>query len=244
MGKLDGKTAVIIGGTTGMALETAKLFVEEGASVVITGRRQDVLDEAVAAIGANAIGVQGDITSFADLDRLYETVRAKSGHIDILFVSGGVGQMNEPVTTMPPESFHRIFQTNVGGVIFAVQKALPLFRDGGAIILNASIAHVKGMAGSSAYSASKAAVRSFARSWAMELKDRNIRVNVLSPGPIATPFTDPAPQEWKDAMTAAVPLNRFGSPREIATAALFLASSDSSYINGVDLFVDGGLTQV
>lgn len=244
MGKLDGKTAVVIGGTTGMALETAKLFVEEGAFVVITGRRQDMLDEAVAAIGRNVLGVQGDITSFADLDRLYETVHVERGHIDVLFVSGGIGQMDEPVATMTPESFHRIFQTNVGGVLFAVQKALPLFHDGGAILLNASIAHIKGMAGASAYCASKAAVRSFARTWAMELKDRNIRVNVISPGPITTPFTDPAPQEWKDAMTAAVPLNRFGSPREIATAALFLACNDSSFINGSDLFVDGGLTQV
>jgi NAD(P)-dependent dehydrogenase (short-subunit alcohol dehydrogenase family) len=244
MGKLDGKTAVIIGGTTGMALATAKLFVAEGAFVFVTGRRQNVLDDAVGEIGSNVFGVQGDLTKLDDLDRLFETVRAERGHIDVLFTSGGAGQMNEPVTTMTPESFHHIFTTNVGGVLFAVQKALPLFHDGGAIILNASIAHIKGMAGGSAYCASKAAVRSFARTWAMELKDRNIRVNVISPGPIETPFTDPAPQEWKDTMTAAVPLGRFGQPKEIATAALFLASDDSSYINGVDLFVDGGLTQV
>lgn len=242
--KLDGKVAVIIGGTTGMALETAKLFVEEGAYVFITGRRQSVVDEAVKEIGRSVQGVRGDIAEMADLDRLFDIVRAEKGHIDILFVSAGVGHMDQFVTNVTPQVFHETFTVNVKGPLFAVQKALPLFRDGGAIILNSSIAHLKGMPGGSVYSASKAAVRAFARGWTMELKERNIRVNVISPGPIETPFTAPAPQEWKDKMTAGVPLGRFGRPREIATAALFLASDDSSYVTGMDLCVDGGFTQV
>ncbi|KAA0686438.1 SDR family NAD(P)-dependent oxidoreductase [Neorhizobium sp. P12A] len=227
-----------------MALETAKVFVEEDAYVFVTGRRQDVIDVAVADIGKNVRGVQGDVGNMDDLDRLFETVRTEKGHIDVLFVSAGAGHMGEFVTTVTPEVFDHTFNINVKAALFAVQKALPLFRDGGSIILNSSIAHLKGMPGASVYSASKAAVRAFARGWTMELKDRNIRVNVISPGPIDTPFTQPAPQEWKDAMAAMVPLGRFGRPREIATAALFLASEDSSFITGVDLCVDGGLTQV
>lgn len=244
MSKLDGKVAVIIGGTTGMALATAKLFVEEGAYVFITGRRQDVIDDAVKDIGKNVRGIQGDVGNLEDLDRLFETVRLEKGHIDVLFVSAGAGHMGQFVTNVTPEVFDHTFNINVKAVLFAVQKALPLFHDGGSIILNSSIAHLKGMPGASVYSASKAAVRAFARGWTMELKDRNIRVNVISPGPIDTPFTQPAPQAWKDAMTAAVPQGRFGRPREIATAVLFLASDDSSYVTGVDLCVDGGLTQV
>ena len=244
MSKLSGKVAVILGGTTGMALETAKVFVEEGAYVFVTGRRQQVIDVAVADIGKNVTGVQGDIGNLDDLDRLFETVRTEKGHIDVLFVSAGAGHMGEFVTSVTPEVFDHTFNINVKAVLFAVQKALPLFRDGGSIILNSSIAHLKGMPGASVYSASKAAVRAFARGWTMELKDRNIRVNVISPGPIDTPFTQPAPQEWKDAMAAMVPLGRFGRPREIATAALFLACDDSSFITGLDLCVDGGLTQV
>ena len=244
MSKLSGKVAVILGGTTGMGLETAKVFVEEGAHVFVTGRRQDVIDVAVADIGKNVTGVQGDIGNMDDLDRLFARVRTEKGHIDVLFVSAGAGHMGEFVTTVTPEVFDYTFNINVKAILFSVQKALPLFRDGGSIILNSSIAHLKGMAGASVYSASKAAVRAFARGWTMELKDRNIRVNVISPGPIDTPFTQPAPQAWKDAMTAMVPLGRFGRPREIATAALFLASDDSSFITGVDLCVDGGLAQV
>lgn len=244
MSKLSGKVAVILGGTTGMALETAKVFVEEGAHVFVTGRRQDAINAAVAEIGKNVTGIQGDIGNMDDLDRLFESVRSEKGHIDVLFISAGVGHMGGFVATVTPEVFDHTFNINVKAVLFAVQKALPLLRDGGSIILNSSIAHLKGMPGASVYSASKAAVRAFARGWTMELKDRNIRVNVISPGPIDTPFTQPAPQEWKDAMTAMVPLGRFGRPREIATAALFLASDDSSFITGVDLCVDGGLTQV
>jgi len=242
--KLEGKTAVVIGGTTGMALETAKLFVEEGAHVFVTGRRQAVVDEAVQAIGRNVTGVQGDVGEPADLDRLFETIRAANGHVDVLFYSAGAGHMGQFVSNVTTDVFDHTFNVNVKAPLFAVQKALPLFRDGGSIILNSSIAHLKGMPGASVYSASKAALRAFARGWTMELKDRNIRVNVISPGPIDTPFTQPAPREWKDAMTAMVPLGRFGRPREIATAALFLASDDSSFITGVDLCVDGGLTQV
>jgi NAD(P)-dependent dehydrogenase (short-subunit alcohol dehydrogenase family) len=242
--KLSGKVVAILGGTTGMALETAKLFVEEGAYVFVTGRRQDVIDNAVKEIGRGVSGIQGDVGNLEDLDRLFETIRAEKNHLDVLFVSAGVGHIDQFVTNVTPEAFDHTFNINVKAVLFAVQRALPLFRDGGSIILNSSIAHLKGMPGASVYSASKAAVRAFARGWTMELKNRNIRVNVISPGPIDTPFTQPAPQSWKDAMAAAVPLGRFGRPREIATAALFLASDDSSFVTGVDLCVDGGLTQV
>jgi len=244
MSKLNGKVAVILGGTTGMALETARLFVKEAAYVFVTGRRQEAIDAAVEDIGRNVTGVQGDVANLEDLDRLFETIRAEKGHIDVLFCSAGAGHMGQFVTNVTPEVFDHTFNVNVKAPLFAVQKALPLFRGGGSIILNSSIAHKKGMPGASVYSASKAAVRAFARGWTMELKDRNIRVNVISPGPIDTPFTQPAPQEWKDAMTAMVPLGRFGRPCEIATAALFLASDDSSFITGIDLCVDGGLTQV
>ncbi|WP_158914747.1 SDR family NAD(P)-dependent oxidoreductase [Caulobacter sp. S45] len=244
MPKLSGKTAVITGGSTGMAFATAKLFAAEGAKVFITGRRQEVLDAAVAEIGSGAVGVQGDVADLADLDRLYETVRAESGHIDVLFASPAVGHMDQPITSVSEAVFDTTFNVNTRAVVFTVQKALPLFNDGGAIILNSSIAHLKGLAGGSIYSASKAAVRSFARGWTVELKDRRIRVNVISPGPIDTPFTQDAPSAWKNAMTAMVPMGRFGRPEEIATAALFLASEDSSFITGIDLCVDGGLTQV
>jgi NAD(P)-dependent dehydrogenase (short-subunit alcohol dehydrogenase family) len=244
MGKLDGKVAVITGGSTGMALATAKLFAADGAKVVVTGRRQKILDEAVKIIGHNALGVQGDVANFTDLDRLFETVKASAGHIDVLFASAGVGHMDQPVTSVSEAVFDQTFNTNVKAPLFTVQKALPLFRDGGSIIPNSSIAHLKGLPGGSIYSASKAAVRSFARGWTVELKARNIRVNVISPGPIDTPFTKGAPPAWKAAMTAMVPMARFGRPEEIATAALFLASDDSSFITGADLCVDGGLTEV
>ncbi|MGY2374612.1 SDR family NAD(P)-dependent oxidoreductase [Pseudomonas sp. SDO524_S393] len=245
MSKLKGKVTVIIGGTTGMALATAKRFAAEGAQVVITGRRQPMLDEALKDIGGDVIGVQGDIARNEDLDRLYDVVRAERGRIDVLFVSAGApASATEHVTTATLDDFHTTFSTNVRGVLFAVQKALPLMSDGGSIILNGSIAGTKGMAGAGLYCASKAAVRSFARTWTMELKDRGIRVNVISPGPIDTPFTRPASQEWKDFMQAGVPLGRFGRPEEIAGAALFLASEDSSFVTGVDLCVDGGFTQV
>ena len=190
MGKLDGKVAVITAATSGMALATAKLFVEEGAYVFITGRRQDKLDEAVKAIGRNVTGVQGDAANLADLDRLYETVKKEKGRIDVLFASAGRGEMAK-IGEITEEQFDATFDLNVRGTLFTVQKALPLFSDGGSIFLNGSIASIKGFPAFSVYSASKAAVRSFARTWLVDLKERKIRVNILSPGTIDTPILDP-----------------------------------------------------
>jgi NAD(P)-dependent dehydrogenase (short-subunit alcohol dehydrogenase family) len=248
MGKLDGKVAVITGGTSGMALATAKLFVAEGAYVFITGRRQEQLDKAVKEIGKNVTGVQGDAGSPADLDRLYAAVGAAKKKIDVLFASAGIGNLDEPLAAVKEESFDSVFDVNVRGTLFTVQKALPLLRDGASVILNGSIAGSKGFAGSSVYCASKAAVRSFARTWTAELKDRKIRVNVLSPGPIDTPAFDGLPAEkrelFKAQITSLVPMARMGASEEIATVALFLASSDSSFVTGIELFVDGGMAQV
>jgi len=243
MGKLDGKVAVITGATSGMALASAKLFVEEGAYVFITGRRQDQLDEAVKTIGRNVTGVQGDVAKLADLDRLFATVKKEKGHIDVLFASAGQGSAT-PLGSITEEEFDRIFGLNVRGTLFTVQKAMPLFRDGGSIILNTSIAGVKGMATRTVYSASKAAVRSFARTWVVELKDRRIRVNALSPGPIDTAAMAGMPPEAKEQFRSMIPRQEFGQPKEIATVALFLASGDSSFVNGIELYVDGGISQI
>jgi NAD(P)-dependent dehydrogenase (short-subunit alcohol dehydrogenase family) len=244
MGKLEGKVAVITGATSGLALASAKLFVEEGAYVFITGRRQAQLDAAVKEIGQNTTGVQGDAANLADLDRLYETVKAKKGSIDILFASAGIGEFNVPLGSVTERNFDDTFNTNVRGTLFAVQKALPLFRNGGSIILTGSIASIKGFPGLSVYNASKAAVRSFARSWTSDLKDRKIRVNVLSPGTIDTGVFVGVPKEVKDQFVSLIPMGRIGQPREIATAALFLASEDASFITGIELFVDGGTAQI
>jgi NAD(P)-dependent dehydrogenase (short-subunit alcohol dehydrogenase family) len=244
MPKLTGKVAVITGATSGMALATAKLFVEEGAYVFITERRQDKLDEVVKEIGKNVTGVQGDAGNLADLDRLFDKVKTEKGYIDIVFASAGLGKLDEPLGSINEKGFDDIFNLNVRGTLFTVQKALPLLRDGGSIILNGSVAAVKGVAGASVYSASKAAVRSFARTWTAELKARNMRVNVISPGPIDTAVFEAAPQELRATLTGMVPLGRFGESREIATTALFLASSDSSFVTGIDLQVDGGLAQI
>jgi NAD(P)-dependent dehydrogenase (short-subunit alcohol dehydrogenase family) len=248
--KLEGKVAVITGGNSGMGLSTAKLFAAEGASVVITGRRQSEIDKALKEInGSKAIGVQGDVANLKDLDRLYEAVKAKHGHIDILFANAGLGNL-QPLGQITEENFDLHFNVNVKGLLFSVQKALPLMREGGAIILNASVAASKGMGAFSVYSATKAAVRSFARGWMVDLKDRKIRVNVLSPGPIATPIfgkmglTAEQQQEFGAHITQQVPMGRIGKPEEIATAALFLASDDSSFVNGAELLVDGGLAQI
>ena len=243
MGKLANKVAVITAATSGMALATAKLFVEEGAHIFITGRRQDKLDEAVQAIGRNVTGVQGDAANLADLDRLYESVKKEKGHIDVLFASAGQAERT-PLGTITEEQYSKIFDLNVRGTLFTVQKAMPLFRDNGAIVLNGSIAGVKGMPGSTVYSASKAAVRSFARTWAAELVARGIRVNVLSPGPIETAAMAHAPAEMKDMFRNLIPRKTFGRPEEIATVALFLGCDDSSFINGSELYVDGGITQL
>jgi len=247
--KLEGKVAVVTGGNSGIGLATAKRFASEGAKVVITGRRQPELDAAVQQIGHGAIGVRGDVSNLADLDRLYSTVKEKHGRVDVLFANAGMAEF-APLGQVTEEHFDRTFGTNVKGLLFTVQKALPLMPDGGAIVLNASIVSISGMEAFSVYSATKAAVRSFARTWTTDLKARKIRVNAVSPGPIDTPGVDglvKSPQEaeaFKAAMAANVPLGRVGDPDEIAKAVVFLASEDSSYVTGVELFVDGGMAQV
>ena len=243
MGKLEGKVAVITAATSGMALATAKLFVEEGAYVFITGRRKDALDEAVKTIGRNVTGVQGDASNLADLDRLYDTVKKEKGHIDILFASAGRGEF-APIGQITEQHFDDTFDLNVRGTLFTVQKALPLFTDGGSIILNGSIVSIKGFPAFGVYAVSKAAVRSFARTWVNDLKDRKIRVNVISPGPIDTPALDPLGEEAKEGFKSQIPLGTLGRPEEIATTALFLASKDSSFVNGVELYVDGGTVAI
>lgn len=247
--KLAGKVAVITGGSTGMGLATAKRFVEEGIDhVFITGRRQDALDAAVAEIGKNVTAVQGDVANLADLNRLYDAVRKQNRKVDILFANAGVS-LPRPVEAVDEQFFDLHFDANVKGLFFTVQKALPLLNDGAAIILNGSIATVKGFPGITVYSASKAAVRSFARTLANELRDRRIRVNTLSPGHIDTPLLGQWQQgdaltQLKEGFAKNVPLGRMGEPDEIAKAASFLASNDASYVNGVELFVDGGVAQV
>jgi NAD(P)-dependent dehydrogenase (short-subunit alcohol dehydrogenase family) len=249
MGKLDGKIAVITGGNSGIGLATAKRFAAEGAKVVITGRRQAELDKAVAEVGHGAIGVRGDVAKLADLDRLYATVKEKHGRVDVLFANAGGGKF-APLGAITEEHFEQEFNVNVKGLLFTVQKALPLFTDGGSIILNASIVSIKGMAALSVYSATKAAVRSFARTWTVDLKDRKIRVNALSPGPIETPGVEGLAksreelEQIKASLAKQVPLGRMGEADEIAKVAVFLASDDSSFITGVELFVDGGMAQI
>ena len=243
MSKLEGKVAVITGATSGMALATAKLFVEEGAYVFITGRGQQRLDKAVKEISKNVTGVQGDAGNLDDLDRLFETVKKEKGRIDVLFANAGVGEVTKPLGSITEKGFDDTFNVNVRGTLFTVQKALPLIKDGGSIILNSSIAGVGGYPGTTVYSASKAAVRSFARTWTAELKGR-IRVNVISPGPIDTAIFDGFTQEVKDGYASIVPMGRIGKPHEIASAALFLASDDSTFVTGIELFVDGGAAQV
>jgi NAD(P)-dependent dehydrogenase (short-subunit alcohol dehydrogenase family) len=243
MRKLEGKVAVITAATSGMALATAKLFVEEGAYVFITGRRKDKLDEAVKLIGRNVTGVQGDGANLADLDLLYETVQLEKGKIDILFASAGFGEF-ATLEQVTEEHFDKTFGLNVRGTLFTVQKALPLFNDNGSIFLNGSIASIKGFPSFGVYSASKAALRSFARTWLLELKDRRIRVNILSPGTIDTPALDPLGADAKEGFKALIPRGEMGRPEEIATVALFLASNDSSFVNGIELFVDGGTAQI
>jgi len=243
MGKLAGKVAVITGGTSGMGLATAKRFVQEGAQVFVMGRRRAELDAAVKEIGGKVVGVQGDIASLVDLDRLYRTVKDTAGHLDVVFANAGVGEV-VPLEAVTPEQFDRVFGINVRGTLFTVQKALPLLRDGGAIILTGSIASVKGLPGFGVYSATKAALRSFVRTWTLELKDRKIRANVISPGTIDTPILSGLPAEAIAQLVATIPMGRMGQSDEIAKTAVFLASDDSSFITGVELFVDGGMAQV
>ena len=241
--RLDGKTAVITGGNSGIGLATAQRFVQEGAFVFITGRRQNELDKAVKQIGKNVIGVQGDVTNLEDLDRLYDTVKQQKGRIDVLFANAGIFE-NASLGSITEAHFDKIFSVNVKGVLFTVQKALPLFQDGGSIILIASVAGSKGFEGGSVYSATKAAIRSFARSWTVDLKNRKIRVNAISPGVIETPMSAELSEQLKTILVSMVPLGRMGRPDEIAKAVAFLASDDSSYITGIELFVDGGIAQI
>jgi NAD(P)-dependent dehydrogenase (short-subunit alcohol dehydrogenase family) len=248
--KLAGKIAVITGGSSGIGLATAKRFVEEGAHVVITGRREKELKEAAASIKKNVTIVNGDVSRLEDLDRLYAVVKEKHGHIDILFANAGAGTI-APLEVATEAHFDQTFDVNVKGMFFTVQKALPLFKNGGSIVLTSSVSNVKGLPGFTAYAASKAAVRNFARGWAMELKDRKIRVNCLSPGAIDTPAlettTGLTAEQAKQAaaqFVTQIPMGRRGTPEEIAVAVAFLASDESSYITGVDLAVDGGMAQV
>jgi len=250
MKKLEDKVAVITGGSSGIGLATARRFVEEGAHVVITGRREKELEEAAASIGAKVTTVVGDVSRLDDLDRLYAVVKEKYGHIDILFANAGAGTI-APLEAATEAHFDQTFDVNVKGLFFSVQKALPLFRDGGSIILTSSVSNILGLPGFSAYAASKAAVRNFARAWTLELKDRNIRVNCMSPGPIDTPAlattTGLTPEQAEQAaaqFASQIPMGRRGTPEEIAAAVTFLASNESSYITGVDLAVDGGMAQV
>lgn len=243
MNKLQDKVAVITGGTSGIGLATAKRFVAEGAYVFIMGRRRQELDAAVKDIGANVTGVQGDIGTLADLDRLYAIVKEKKGRIDVLYANAGVGEV-VPTVAVTEEHFDKTFDVNVKGTLFTVQKALALLNDGGSIILTGSIATVKGLPAFGVYSASKAAIRSFVRTWTMELKDRKIRANVISPGTIDTPILAPMPKQAIAQIVAGIPMGRMGEPDEIARAAVFLASDDSSFVTGIELFVDGGTAQV
>ncbi|MFJ8361915.1 glucose 1-dehydrogenase [Streptomyces sp. NPDC093984] len=249
MGQLDGKTALVTGGTTGIGLATARRFAAEGAHVFITGRRQEILDAAVAEIGANATGVRSDVADLADLDRLYATVTEQGRSIDVLFANAGGGEFST-LKQVTEQHFDSIFDINVRGMLFTVQKALPLLNDGASVILTGSTAATTGAEAFGVYAASKAAVRSFARTWANELKDRAIRVNTLVPGPIDTPgiagLASDAEQtaQLQSTLASQVPLGRMGRPDEAASAALFLASDESSFITGTELFVDGGLNQV
>jgi NAD(P)-dependent dehydrogenase (short-subunit alcohol dehydrogenase family) len=243
MGKLEGKVAVITGGSSGLALESAKRFVEEGAYVFIVGRRQEQLDEAVKLIGRNVTGVRGDVSNLDNLDRLFDTVKRKKGKIDILFASAGKGEAAK-LGEITEEHFDAGFGLIVRGTLFTVQKALPLINDGGSIIMTGSVASVKGFPGFGVYAASKAALRSFARTWLNELKSRNIRVNVLSPGQVDTPDSQRLDKETREMFESLIPRGKMGHPEEIAAVALFLASDESSYVNGVELAVDGGFSAI
>jgi NAD(P)-dependent dehydrogenase (short-subunit alcohol dehydrogenase family) len=247
--RFNNKVVVVTGGTSGIGLATAEAFVAEGAAVFITGRRQDVLDTAVKQIGGRVTGVRADMSSLADIDAVYDAVQQQHAQIDVIVANAGGGTML-PLGSITEEQYRQTFDTNVKGTIFTVQKALPLLRDGASIVLMSSNAGASGTPAFSVYGASKAAVRNLARSWILDLKDRRIRVNVVSPGPTETTgLTDvfgggEQAQGIMDYLATQIPAGRVGKPQEIAKAALFLASEDASFINGVELFVDGGLTQI
>ena len=243
--KLEGKIALITGGSAGIGLATAKQFVEEGAYVYIVGRRKPELEAAVASVGANVTAIQGDVTNLADLDRIYAQISKEKGRVDIVFANAGGGPL-VPLGSITEEHFDQVFNVNVKALVFTAQKALPLMPDGGTIILTGSIVGIKGFPAFSIYSAAKAAVRNFARTWTTALKDRGIRVNVISPGPIDTPLLNEAfsnPDDMK-ALASTVVMGRLGRPEEIAKAVTFFASGDASFITGAELFVDGGAAQV
>jgi NAD(P)-dependent dehydrogenase (short-subunit alcohol dehydrogenase family) len=246
---LEGKVALITGGNSGIGLATAKQFVNEGAYVYISGRRDTELAAAVKEIGKNVTGIQGDVSNLGDLDRLFAQVKREKGKLDIVFANAGVATY-APFGKITEEHFDSIFDINVKGLLFTVQKALPLLPDGASVILNASVVASKGLSSNSVYSATKAAIRSFARTWTTDLKDRHIRVNAVSPGPIDTPglnnllASSGAGEQRLKALSTVVPLGRLGTPDEIARAVVFLASDDSSYVTGTELFVDGGFAQV
>lgn len=247
--KLEGKIAVVTGGSTGIGLGIAKQFAAEGATVFITGRRQAELDAAVKAIGPSAIGVRSDVSNLADLDRLYETVRQTTDHIDILAANAGGGEF-APLGSITEEHFDRTFSINVKGMLFTVQKALPLLRDGGSIVLTSSTSTTRAFPAFSVYAATKAAIRNFARHWILDLKDRHIRVNAISPGPTTTPglkgltANEEQWQQFQGQVASQIPLGRLAEPEEIGKAAVFLASDDASFINGIELYVDGGMAQI
>ncbi|NMF67132.1 SDR family oxidoreductase [Brasilonema octagenarum] len=249
MKKLEGKIALITGGNSGIGLATAKQFVAEGAYVYITGRRQVELDAAVEAIGKNVTAVQSDVSNLADLDRLFATIKQEQGHLDIIFANAGGGQI-APLGAITEEHFDKTFNINVKGLLFTVQKALPLLPEGASIVLNASTTSIKGTPAFSVYSATKAAVRSFARNWILDLKERKIRVNAISPGVVPTPgynlmgLSEEQVQGFVASQADNIPLGRVGTPDEIAKAVVFLASDDSSFVNGIELFVDGGMAQI
>ena len=243
MGKLQGRVALVTGGTEGIGLAIAKLFVEEGAYLFITGRRQRELDEAVKTLGDNVAGIQGDVANMADLDRLYENIGRAKGRIDVLVANAGVGEF-AAFGKATEEHFDKLFDINVKGTFFTVQKALPLLVEGGSVILIGSVASVKGTSSFGVYGATKAALRSFARTWTTDLKERRVCTNVLSPGPIKTPLSDRLSSDAIARIVSTVPMGRMGEPDEIARAALFLASDDSSFVTGIELFADGGRGQV
>jgi len=247
--KLAGKVAVVTGGSSGLGLATVKRFIAEGAKVFITGRRQGELEAAAREIGGDVTAVHGDVSNLADLDRLFTVVEQKAGHVDVLFANAGLGEL-APLGHISEAHFDKTFDVNVKGTLFTVQKALPLMRAGGAIIVNASMVSIKGIPAFGVYAATKAALRSFVRTWAAELKDRDIRVNAVSPGTVITPgykaggMTDEQIDQFSGMAAATTPLGRTGTPDEVAKAVVFLASDDSSYVTGAELFVDGGAAQV
>jgi NAD(P)-dependent dehydrogenase (short-subunit alcohol dehydrogenase family) len=249
MGRLDGKIALITGGNSGIGLATAKRFVAEGAYVFVTGRRNAELEAAVKEIGDNAEGVAGDVSNLADLDRLFARIKEQKGRLDVLFANAGIAKY-ATLGQITEDLYDAIFDINVKGLLFTVQKALPLMPDGSSIILNASVVASKGLSSNSVYSATKAAIRSFARTWTTDLKSRSIRVNAISPGTIDTPglnnllASGEAGEQRKKMISTAIPLGRLGKPDEIAAAVVFLASDDGSYITGTELFIDGGFAQV